>query len=471
MMDPTTNILLIHSDQHRFDCLGVNGHPLLKTPNIDRLAAEGMNFTSAYCPIPLCVPSRNCLMHGQWPTQHLAIANYGTEAPRPPSGGLPAFSQVLREAGRFMGCVGKWDVNRDRGPLEFGFDEYVPDTEAPGKDYNSWRAERGLPPQPSGSGPYGLFGGPDPGIRPEETRLAWGADHVIRMIETYGQRRSPFFVRWDPSEPHLPCVVPEPYYSMYAPETIQPWASFPDPLAGKPYIQAQQRRTWKIEHYTWEDWAPIVSRYLAQIALLDAQIGRILDALDRLGMTGNTMVVYTTDHGDMCGAHGMIDKHYILYDDVVRVPLVVRWPGRVKPGSRCDAFVSHSIDLASTFCEVAGTGVPETFQGESLVPLLAGQQDNGRTDIFATYHGNQFGLYSQRMVRGRRWKYIWNATAEDELYDLQSDPAELHNLAAQVDHRAELAGLRKRLVEWMEETGDPLLNMWTRAQLLEGLTV
>lgn len=233
------------------------------------------------------------------------------------------------------------------------------------------------------------------------------------------------------SEPHLPNVVPEPYQSRYPPAAISPWPSFPDPLAGKPYIQGQQRRSWGVDGWDWEQWAPIVSRYLGEISLLDAQIGRLLDALDRLAIADETLVIYTTNHGDLCGGHGMIDKHFVMYDDVARVPLCMRWPGRIVPGSRCDAFVAHSVDLAVTFCELAGVAVPATFQGQCLLPLLDGRTDNERQDIFATYHGSQFGLYSQRMVRDRRWKYVWNATAEAELYALHADPAELRHLASE----------------------------------------
>jgi len=457
------NILLLHSDQHRFDCVGANGHPLLKTPNLDRLAAEGMNFSHAFCPIPLCIPVRNSLLFGQWSTGHLVIANWDTEAPRAAKEGLPAFSQVLREAGYFLGYVGKWHTHPTKGPLDYGFHEYIPE-----EGYSRWRAAQGLPPRPRRNG---SFGEPDPGIRPEQSRLAWGAQQVIRLLEACASQESPFFIRWDPSEPHLPNIVPEPYCSMYPPHAIPPWPSFPDPLIGKPYIQAQQRRTWKIADWSWKEWAPVVGRYLGEISLMDAQIGQILDALDRLHLAADTLVVYTTEHGDLCGGHGMVDKHYVMYDDVTRVPLIIRWPGRVVPGSACDAFVSHSIDLATTFCEVAGAPVPQTFQGKSLLPLLARERDNGRQDIFSAYHGNQFGLYSQRMVRDRRWKYIWNATAEDELYDLASDPGEVRNLAAEPACRGELVRFRQRLIAWMEEVHDPLLNGWIRAQLLEGLKV
>ncbi len=458
-----TNILLIHSDQHRFDCVGVNGHPQLQTPHMDRMAAEGVNFTHAFTPCPLCVPERNSLLHGQWTGQHLCIANYDTEAPRPPAEGLPTYVTPIREAGYFMGYVAKWHVNQTRNALDYGFHEDVPEGQ-----YFKWRREQGLPGRPRENK---WFGELDPHITPEQSKLAWGADHAIRMMENAAREGRPFFVRWDPSEPHLPNVVPEPYGSMYPPESIEPWPSYPDPLEKKPYIQAQQLRTWGLDQWTWDDWAPVVSRYLGEISLLDAQLGRLLDALDRLGLADNTLVIYTADHGDMCGGHGMIDKHFIMYDDVVRVPLIMRWPGRIEPGTVCDAFTPHAIDLATTFCDVAGVPVPETFQGKSLRPLFEGASDLGRQDIFSAYHGNQFGLFTQRMVRDRRWKYVWNATAEDELYDLKSDPGEITNLATDPAHASELARLRKRLVAWMEETGDPSSNVWLKVQLLEGLTV
>jgi arylsulfatase A-like enzyme len=458
-MEPA-NILLIYPDQHRYDCTSTNGHPFVRTPNMERLASQGVNFGQAYCPIPLCVPTRNTLLHGQWPIQHQCICNEGSEAPRPPEPDVPTFIEPLHEAGYFLGYVGKWHVNQFRGPLDYGFDEYVPESA-----YAAWRTGQGLPPHPF---EYAWFGKRDPHIGPEQSRLAWGADQTLRLLARMAQEDRPFFIRWDPSEPHLPNVVPEPYFSMYPPETIPPWPSYPDPLVGKPYIQAQQRWSWHVEDKTWDDWAHMVSAYLGTVSLLDAQLGRVLDGLEALGLAENTLVVYTTDHGDMCGGHGMVDKHNVMYDDVVRVPMIVRWPGHTRPGSACEAFVSNSLDLAPTFCEVAGASVPETFTGQSLVPLLEGGQTNGREDILCTYHGNQFGLFSQRMVRDRRWKYVWNPTALDELYDIESDPGELHNLAGDPGYRDELMRLRHRLVAWMESTGDILLNRWTRVQLVEG---
>ena len=456
------NILLIQSDQHRYDCLGAHGHPLLRTPHLDRLAAGGVDFSHAFTPIAVCVPARNCLAHGQWSCQHGAIANWGTEAPWPAREGLLSFSQVLHDAGYYLAHVGKWQVHPRLGPTAYGFDEDVPAAR-----YGAWRAAQGYPPASKGDWQGGL----DPHVGPEATPLGWGASQIIALLEARAAAEAPTLIQWDTSEPHLPNALPEPYASMYAPESVAPWPSFPDPLQDKPYAQAQQRRSWQVEGWTWAQWAPIVARYLGTVSLLDAQVGRTLAALDRLGLAQETMVIYTTDHGDLCGGHGMVDKHMVMYEDIVHVPLIVRWPGYAAPGTVCEAFVSHAIDLATTLCEAAGAPVPGTFRGASLLPLLAGEGDNGREDILSTYHGNQFGLYSERMVRDRRYKYIWNASAEDELYDLALDPGEVRNLATEAAYAEELARLRRRLVAWMEAVDDPLLNGWTRRQLLEGLSV
>ncbi|HEX9889392.1 MAG TPA: sulfatase-like hydrolase/transferase [Nitriliruptorales bacterium] len=467
------NILLLHSDQHRYDCVGVNGHPLVHTPNLDRLAAQGVNFSHAFTPCPICTPARASLLHGTWSFQHQAISIDATEAPRGPADGLPAFTRLLREAGWYLGYVGKWHLGPGTQPTDatYGFDDYVPE-----HAYERWRAERGIAraldaPDPGSDGwstdaVLRFFAGKtDTHVGPEQARVAWTADRAIDLLARAADLGRPFFIRWDPSEPHLPNLPPEPHASMYPPESIEPWPSWGDMLADKPAIQAQQRRTWGVDGWTWRDWAPVVSRYLGEITLMDAQVGRILGALDDLHLADDTMVVYTTDHGDLCGGHGMMDKHYVMYDDVVRVPLIVRWPGRAAPGIVSDAFVTHGIDLAATFCEAAGVPIPDTFAGLSLVPLLEGEVSNGRSDMLSAYHGCQFGLYSQRMVRDRRFKYIWNATAEDELYDLDADRGELTNLARHRDHRDEAERLRTRLAEWLRQERDPLYAWAGRVQL------
>ncbi|HET7559002.1 MAG TPA: sulfatase-like hydrolase/transferase [Limnochordia bacterium] len=452
------NILLIQADQHRADLLG-GGHPKACTPALDRLAREGVRFRRAFTPIPLCAPSRTSLFTGQWPSTHLTVVNHNTEAPHAVTPDAPTFSRLLHDAGYTADYVGKWDVHPQLDPTHFGFDTYVPEAE-----YAKWRAAKGLPGAPK----HGWFGGVDPGITPEQSRLAWGADLIIERLRARAAGERPFLISWNPSEPHLPVVVPEPYASLVDPAELEPWPNFADTLQGKPYMQRQHRRTWQLEGVPWRDFAPMVARYIGQVALLDAQVGRILAELDRLGLARETLVVYVSDHGDLTGSHGLIDKHYMMYDEVLRVPLILRWPGVLSAGLASDAFVSSGIDVCRTLVRAAGVEPAPTMCGQDLVAVATGAAA-GRDDIFSMYFGNQFGLYSARMVRESRLKYVWNAVAEDELYDLASDPHELENRAADPAYASDLARLRRRTVEWMQETGDRLLNEWTRRVLMDGL--
>ena len=310
----------------------------------------------------------------------------------------------------------------------------------------------------------------DVGVDPALSRLAWGANETLRLLGQATAVDRPFFIRWDTPEPHLPNIVPEPYHALYPPGDIPPWPSFPDPLVGKPYMQGQQRRTWDVEGWTWEQWAPVVSRYLGQISLLDAQVGRLLEALEALGLADNTLVIYTTDHGDLCGGHGMVDKHYVMYEDVVHVPLIVRWPGVTQPGTVSDAMVTHALDLASTICEATGLEVPEAYQGRSLLPLLHRELPAAwPTEVLSTYDGAQFVLYVERMLRDRRFKYVWNPTDVDELYDLEADPWELCNIVAQPDSQVTLSAMRTRLLNLLTEQGDEIVaKPWLRNQLASG---
>ncbi len=452
------NILLIHSDQHRYDCLAHHGHGQLRTPHLTRLAAEGVDFTHAFTPTPICSPARASLLTGRWPTQHGCLTIPSVDAYRPADADGPILWTLLHEAGYRQAHIGKFHGETPGPPTDYGVDRYAREEQ----DYAAWRRSQGMPPRPRHNG---WFGEADPTTSPPQSRLAWGARLAVDAMTDFSAEGKPFFVRWDPSEPHLPNVIPDQIAGWYPPETIEPWPSFPDPLKDKPFIQRQQRRTWGVEGWTWEQWAPVVSRYLAEITLMDQSIATLLEALDRLGLAENTLVIYSTDHGDLCGGHGMMDKHFMMYDEVLRVPLVMRWPGVLPAGGVCDAFVSHELDLASTICRAAGVAAPDGFEGADLLPIARGDRPGPRQDIYSQYFGCQFGLYSTRMVRDRCWKYVWNAAAQDELYDLDADPAELTNRIDDPAAGGELARLRHRMIEWCESIDDPLLNPFTRPQL------
>jgi arylsulfatase A-like enzyme len=466
------NILLIYADQHRADCLESAGHPVVQTPSLSRLANEGVVFRQAYTSTPTCCPARQSLMCGQWAEKHGGLWNFDLGLPLAPFE-APTWSQSLAEAGYCMTHVGKWHVHPTRTPLDYGYERYVPLSQ-----YAPWRQAQGLP----GYEPRldeavaarlhpstrSFWGGRDPAPL-DQTQTHWAAQQAIAAIQEYGASGQPWHVRLNLNDPHLPNYPADPFFGRYAPETLAPWPSFSDQFVGKPYIQRQQLASWRIDHLSWVEMAPYVARYLEMISQIDDAVGRVLDALDALGLAQSTLVIYSCDHGGLEGSHRMIDKHMVLYDDVVRVPLLMRGPG-VVGGRAIDQFVTATIDMAPTLCELAGVPAPEGCQGRSLAPLLAGNvPSDWPDDVVATYNGNQFGLYLQRMLRTRDWKYIWNPTSEDELYDLEQDPWELINLIGEPSCQPVLADLRRRLLLRLQEHGDATVRTtWMQSQLADG---
>lgn len=456
------NVLLIVADQHRADCVGALGLYPIRTPHLDALAASGTLYTSAFTPIPLCVPARQALLTGARPERFGGLWNYD-QGPLVQALSPEAYSwpRELQRLGYWTQYLGQWHVNPDHGPTAFGYERYV-GLEA----YEEWRKEH----FPGLSIGEGWLGAVDP-VPVEKSRTHWFAAEARKFIEQASTRPEPWHLRLDFVEPHLPCTPCAEFASQYLPEAIPAWPGARDPLVGKPYIQRQQRVTWGVAEYTWEDWAPMVARYYAVISQLDDAVGRVLGALRETGQDDSTFVIYTSDHGDMCGSHGMIDKHYVMYDDVVRVPLIVRLPGSRAPSGRVDDFVVNALDLPVTITEAAGLPPPPGCRGRILPrgddrePLASALSP--RAAVVSTYNGQQFGLYSQRMIRTREWKYVWNATDVDELYDLQHDPAELINRIADDSVSGLVADLRATLYAELIDEGDRLVaNPWLRSQFL-----
>jgi hypothetical protein len=208
--------------------------------------------------------------------------------------------------------------------------------------------------------------------------------------------------------------------------------------------------------WTEQEYREIIAHYYGFVSYIDAQVGVILDALEESGQVDNTIVVFTTDHGDLTGAHGMIFKAMVMYEELIRVPLIVRYPGVVPPGSVCTDY-THSIDLMPTLLEWAGAPVPEGVEGESLRGVLEDGQALDRDAAFSSFPA--LGIQT-RMIRTDRWKYClnWRPRQVDELYDLESDPHETINLAGDPGHEAIADELRGRILQWMESIGDPWLE-------------
>ncbi len=453
------NILLIAADQQRYDCIGYAKQYPVQTPHIDKLAEKGAWFTNAYTPIPVCAPARQALLSGRRPETFGALWNYGA-ALEVSSLSPNEYTWVkdIKELGYRNSFIGKWSGHPKYGPAEYGFHQDITI-----KDYESFRGEK----YPDLKYKAGWMGEVDP-VPCEDNVSHWLAAQAIRQIKQYAQGDEPWHIRLDFSGPHLPCRPSKEFAELYKGEDITPWASFHEDFHNKPYIQKQQLYSWNIENYTWEDWRETVALYYATITEIDHAIGEVLHTLEETGQAGNTIVIYTADHGDMCGSHRMIDKHYVLYDDVVKVPLIIRWDGIVSPGMIMDEFVCHSLDIPPTLLEILGKKAPDFFSGRSLVPFLQERQvEDWRTEAVSTYNGQQFGLYTQRMIRNNDWKYIWNTTDIDELYDLNNDPHELYNIIGQERNQSLIQELRRKLYETLLEEGDGLVkSSWMQNQLL-----
>jgi arylsulfatase A-like enzyme len=248
---------------------------------------------------------------------------------------------------------------------------------------------------------------------------------------------------------------------MYDPEDIGPWPTYADTFHGKPGLHAEHLRRRGVRDFTWEDeWGEIVTKYFGLVSMVSDEIERVLEALDRLGLTDDTIVIHTTDHGDFTGSHRQFNKGPLMYEETYHIPMHVRWPGTVEAGSVCDEMV-RLHDLMPTILDVAGFEPSTTASSRSLRPLLEGRvPDDWPETLFAEYHGDEFGYFSQRMVETQRYKYIYNAYEVDELYDLAADPHELHNVVDHPDYRGRLERLQDEMLRWMERTDDPFYD-WT----------
>lgn len=447
------NLLLITADQFRHDCMGWTGLGQARTPRLDRLARESVRFTHAFAPLPVCSPARQALLTGRHPDSFGAQWNYDF-MPTPPPDPAVCWTPRLSERGWNTGYIGRFHISARHTPRDFGYQDFVPLSEHRRELQQKY---------PDAAFTGGWLGCANP-IPYEDAMPHWQAGQAVSLLEKYVSQGKPWHLWVDFEEPHLPVRPSAPFASLFAPDAVAPWAGFDDPFRHKPYAHRQQTVSWGTDGYAWQDFAPMVARYLGLIAQLDDAIGRILDALDGAGAKEDTLVVFTSDHGDMCGSHRMLDKHYVLYDDIIRVPLLARMPGMTPRDS--GAFVWNVLDIAATFREAAGLPRDPNGHGRAL-PMA---QDNGTRDsVVCSSNGQQFGLYSTRCLRTRTHKYVWNLTDVDELYDLTRDPGELRNLVDDPACAGRIAAMRRALYDQLCAHGDPFVRSeWIKHQLLDG---
>ncbi len=466
-MSTQPNILLILTDQHRYDIVGANGSAICRSPHLDGLAAGGVTFRQAYSICPLCTPARASMYTGLAPHKHGVVRNVESSMPNAPSigGAIPTLGERLRGGGYETFYLGKWHAG-SRLPSECGFagQDVEGYGDAGGNPYYlDYLRTRGLDRPtvtPVGVGyPHNLLlAGRMSG--PVEASVPYFlAESAIERITARADADGPFFLAlnfWGPHAPYVPC---EPYASMYDPADIPPWGNFADDFAGKPPLYRRHHDSFVGEgnpRRSWAECAEWAALYFGFATQIDDQIGRVLDALDNNGLADETAVIFSTDHGDLAGSHGgMHDKNAFCVEELMHIPMIARLPGAAAPGRTCSLPVSN-LDIPATVTDIAGLGVPETFDGRSLLPILRGEEPQDWPDhVTAECFGVHFA-YETRMVVWGHHKYVFHPGAFDELYDRQADPHELTNLIDSPEHSDVLRECRRRLLRWMRRTGDPL---------------
>jgi arylsulfatase A-like enzyme len=437
------NVLLLFTDQQRWDTIRAAGNPRIHTPNLDRLAQQGVLFENAFCNSPVCMPSRQSMLTGQYPST-IACSTNGVEL----SEDAPTLATTLKPYGYHTANLGKLHFknhpNRDhREPHpSYGFDHLVM-SEEPGcyddahikwvEAHDPSQVENcrcSTPPAWTGTPvvkqprdphePY-LFEGPE-----HLTHSAFVADETIDFIR--GHAGGPFFAIAGFFAPHAPVNPPNRFVDMYDASELP----LPIMNEGEGDLGLSDA-----------EWRTVKAYYYALVSHVDDQVGRILATIDELGLRDDTIVVFTSDHGEHLGDHGFVHKGPPGYDSCAHVPLLVSWPG-VIPGGQRKAELIELVDLAPTLVDLCGVQTPPAFQGRSFTGLVRGDEYEGRSSAFLEFRV-PFGV-SWKTVRTHDLKYCLSPGGEELLFDLRNDPGELTNVAEKPRHRDELHQMRAELL-------------------------
>ncbi|WP_420113512.1 sulfatase-like hydrolase/transferase [Pseudactinotalea sp.] len=468
-----TNVLFFLTDQHRTDTLGCYGNTTVQTPNLDALAASGTTFDRCYTPSAICTPARASLLTGEAPFRHKLLANYERNVGYIED--LPenqyTVSGDLAAAGYRLGLVGKWHVGTHRTAADYGFDgPALPGWHNPvdHPDYLRYLEERNLPPYRISDEVRGTFPNGEPGNllaatlhQPlEATFEHYLADRSIELLQRYAAdpQGRPFYLATHFFGPHLPYVLPREYLEMYDPDSIELPASIAETFEGKPPVQRNYSAHWTFDTLTEQTSRELIAAYWGYVTLVDSQIGRVLDAARDLGVLEDAAVFFSADHGEFTGAHRLHDKGPAMYEDIYRIPGIVKAPG-TPAGQRSEKLV-HLIDMSATVLDLADLDPTAVVDGTSLMPLLRGEQTTWSEDLLAEFHGHHFP-YPQRMLVTDRYKVVVNPDSVNELYDLQTDPHELRNGYDDPALREIRDDLLGRLYRQLRERGDNFYHWMT----------
>ena len=428
------NLLIIMSDEHAPQFSGVYGHPLVQTPHLDRLAGEGVLFENAYCNSPLCGPSRMSFMTGR----HIHQIGAWDNAAALPSD-IPTWAHMLRAVGYDVALSGKQHFV---GPDQLhGFrTQLARDLHAEhAHPIFDW-AEGTL----EATNPWPCLAEAGPGTTTEIEVDDQAEAAALAYLRDPARQAGPWALNVSFIAPHFPFVVPERFWNLYPPDTVDMPVIPPGHLEAQHPVHQRLRRMFGMVEFPEDQVRRGRAGYYGLISYLDEKIGRLLDALDHTGLAENTLVVYVSDHGEMAGEHGMWRKSS-FYEHSARIPLVMRWPGALPAGRRVREVVSL-VDVVATMVEAGHAPAAGPLAGASLLPLAWG--DDGampwKDEAFAAYlaHGADRPM---AMLRQGRYKLMTSLGEAPELYDLEDDPGEVRDLANDPAYQPVLDGLRRAL--------------------------
>ena len=474
------NLLWIMTDQQSAGTLGCYGHPVIQTPALDRLASQGAKFEKHFVAAVPCSPSRATLLTGQYAHTHGVISN-GLVLPA----SMPCLGDILKTAGYTCGWIGKWHLGgkhdsdtarrlvRKNGSFSFeiipcqlgentpqhGFTDYWVSGR---KDYLNHLLQLGLI---TAEEARTLIGGHKPihwrgeshsTIPDDKFLTAFLADKTIEFIRKQKDSSRPFCAAFSIFGPHGPLLLPAPWHERYNSQQVVLPKSFNDTLEGKPPSQRESHNLMR-GRFSAEKVRGGIARYYGFVSYIDHQIGRVLDALDQSGLADNTLVLFTTDHGDYLGSHGFMNKGPFLYEDYIHTPLLMRFPGRIAAGAGSPSLFS-SIDVLPTVLSMLGLPVPEGLHGMNLLPALSGDPSCARQHVFAEMVSLVAGV---KMIRTNEAKLQlrWHPPEMNELYDLQNDPDEMINQIDNPKYAPVVAKLTDQIFGWLESTDDPNLDL------------
>lgn len=435
------NLIFIYTEGQRADCMGIAGHPILRTPNQDRIAREGLRFTNAFCTNALCAPARAAVMTGQWSRTSGALDNKLLNVPLPPE--IPIWTDLLRQDGYRTAIVGKVHV---RNALKERYWDYYFGFNAPVTNYYKPRFAEGR----------------DGKIGPEKTYKGYADDLVTdRALAWLNQLKSeePFCLNLWYQTPHAPFFRPRRLLDAYNGVPIQKPATFDDDLHGypgkpKPFVEADNKIGTTDTGDGVRSLEELCKDYYAGLDAVDQNIGRVLAWLDQRGVADDTAIVFSSDHGYFLGEWRLFDKR-LMHEPSIRVPMMVRYPPRVRAGQVRSEMVLD-VDLPPTILDLCRIKAPTTMQGRSVLELTSASPAPWRKDWLYDYYEypGWENVQPHRGVRTETHKLIQWYKAEPvewEFYDLVNDPGETTNLFGKPEHAALQQQLMSRLEELLRE--------------------